>query len=423
MTARQLLLVDPDRKADSGLHEMLRTYGWKHDSVFHFDEAVTRQQNGSYSAILGYLPANPEPGIAFLTDLRARRQVARAIALAPGATGSQAIRIMKTGVYECFAEKASPEVLAHRLQSACEAAEARAIQSRLEQQRETRRQQSVMWEDIRRQVRTRSLDRTDHELFRNLTACLKQGRGFGNLLSLASLLRVSAQPGEDLCRVPTELVEMLAENATTAGRALNRFDDLQRVISEGCRLFHLRPRSLGRLVAQASSEAGVWAAMKDQRVILNENGVSEADSVGSMNPALIREALRELLLNACKFSRPESTIYVITQQRERSLRVSVLSRPAAGFDLEASQDHVFTPFFRLNATVDERYPSLDFGLGLTMVEKIAKRHQGRVACARMADYLTSSGEAVERVSFSFELPLQTRTEQLNRGHRSLAMAG
>ena len=54
--------------------------------------------------------------------------------------------------------------------------------------------------------------------------------------------------------------------------------------------------------------------------------------------------------------------------------------------------------------MDERYGTLDHGLGLTVVEKIIRKHGGRIHAANVTDYLDFSQKPRVRVNFEIQLP-------------------
>ncbi|MCB1177877.1 MAG: hypothetical protein KDK36_09890, partial [Leptospiraceae bacterium] len=62
---------------------------------------------------------------------------------------------------------------------------------------------------------------------------------------------------------------------------------------------------------------------------------------------------------------------------------------------------IFNPFIRINNYIDEYYNSLDFGLGLTMVEKVVKSHKGKIKVTRL---LESSENAEEKLMITVEIP-------------------
>ena len=94
----------------------------------------------------------------------------------------------------------------------------------------------------------------------------------------------------------------------------------------------------------------------------------EAGMCGEGDPALVRVVLANLIENACKFSRGEGTVRVY-----REGAAFAVSDEGVGFDM-AYANKLFRPFERL---VGEGEFS-GTGIGLASVERIVRRHGGRV---------------------------------------------
>lgn len=96
--------------------------------------------------------------------------------------------------------------------------------------------------------------------------------------------------------------------------------------------------------------------------------------------------------------------------KEGSLEISFLNKPLPNEDgvLGIPMEYeyiIFEPFFRLTKTVSDGYDTLDFGLGLTIVEKIILRHQGKVRIGNIQDYTDISKGPAVKVNCVITIPL------------------
>jgi signal transduction histidine kinase len=66
---------------------------------------------------------------------------------------------------------------------------------------------------------------------------------------------------------------------------------------------------------------------------------------------------------------------------------------------------VFEPFYRLSKLVYEQFKTLDFGLGLTLIEKIIIKHGGDVVLKNIIDHSDIKREPLFKVSLTITLPL------------------
>ena len=101
--------------------------------------------------------------------------------------------------------------------------------------------------------------------------------------------------------------------------------------------------------------------------------------------------MREIVFNAFKFSKENTKIYIIMEVKSKSILISILNTPdiiggVYGILPEYS-NIIFEPFFRISKLVFESFPTLDFGLGLTMVDKIFRKQNGKIRVNNLLSYL------------------------------------
>lgn len=93
-----------------------------------------------------------------------------------------------------------------------------------------------------------------------------------------------------------------------------------------------------------------------------------------IDPKLFRQALMNLLLNAVKYSNPETPIYLTLSREDRKAIIAVVD---SGRGIPAADvPHIFDMFYR--ATNVETISGT--GLGLALVRQIVETHRGTIAC-------------------------------------------
>ncbi|MEQ9366914.1 MAG: sensor histidine kinase [Leptospirales bacterium] len=131
----------------------------------------------------------------------------------------------------------------------------------------------------------------------------------------------------------------------------------------------------------------------------------------------LKSAFTELLRNALKFSPGGSPILVLMRKDNDRVFISFMNQasPHKQSSVGRRQSNieevdgipaeyerlVFEPFFRIVKTVDERYDTIDNGLGLTRVQKIVLRHGGNISLFNVDDHIGTN----LRVNAEIELPL------------------
>ena len=132
-----------------------------------------------------------------------------------------------------------------------------------------------------------------------------------------------------------------------------------------------------------------------------------------INKEFLYKALFEALLNALKFSKSNTAVSVIFQLIKSDISISILNIPQkveigddiTGVSKEYERD-IFEPFFRLDRNVYEQYKTLDFGLGLTLIDKIVNKHGGDVIIENITDHSDMKKESHTKVSLSMKFPVK-----------------
>lgn len=122
------------------------------------------------------------------------------------------------------------------------------------------------------------------------------------------------------------------------------------------------------------------------------DNINDAETEFSVlgNPYLLRIALFNLLENGCKFSSNQTTnVKIKLKQNNIVIEFTNISQGIS----ESDSLMIFQPFFRSNNTATVK----GYGIGLSLVEKIAKLHGGNIK-------LTSN--KAENTTFSLSIPLQ-----------------
>jgi K+-sensing histidine kinase KdpD len=65
---------------------------------------------------------------------------------------------------------------------------------------------------------------------------------------------------------------------------------------------------------------------------------------------------------------------------------------------------IFEPFFRKVKYVHEKYKTLDYGLGLTLVDRIIRKHNGKVIMYNITDYSDINKNPIKKVCCEVTLP-------------------
>jgi signal transduction histidine kinase len=214
---------------------------------------------------------------------------------------------------------------------------------------------------------------------------------------LAALGRMAAGIAHEV-RNPIAAMRLKAENAIADGAGIDRKNRaLQIVLQQIERIDELVRKLLlttGHALAAATAmvdvaalieaRIGLYAELAKARGIALERDVAATAGMARLDPALVAQAVDNLILNALQNTPPGGRVVVAAAPRDRMLAISV-SDTGRGVP-DAIRANLFEPF------VTDRPDGT--GLGLAIVRDIAEAHGGTVRIA----------EATGRTTFVLELP-------------------
>ncbi|MET3493207.1 heavy metal sensor histidine kinase [Variovorax boronicumulans] len=167
-----------------------------------------------------------------------------------------------------------------------------------------------------------------------------------------------------------ELHGVLTSNLEEIARLSGIVTDML-FLSKADRGTSTRSRSVVSLAAQARDVVDFYDAMLDEAGLKAE---VTGDAMADVDAALIRRALSNLLGNAIRFAAPASTVAIVIAEDNEAFTLSVVNRGEA-IDAVALP-RLFERFYRAAEARDGS--TRHHGLGLAIVEAIARMHGGEV---------------------------------------------
>lgn len=261
--------------------------------------------------------------------------------------------------------------------------------------------------DWRKEIKRKIYGSIMHQGLTHFAHALFQGNSLGGLMSLLSMILDSGlQPAETETFAP--LLRDYYKNTMNTVDTLRRVGDLFGTHGH----FRSVPAAeVARMLKQVKHDVEGMAAIKRQQILLSE-AVPPPDRSFHADPALLAEAVKELLVNAMKYGPARCNILMLVFFSESEFILKVVNPVEAAQRMDVEElDRVFDPFYRHAQVIDERYTgeSFGYGLGMTAVRQISVLHDARIFLLGL--HHSGLTGADEDVCATFSLAYEERTEQ------------
>jgi PAS domain S-box-containing protein len=267
----------------------------------------------------------------------------------------------------------------------------------------------MAWQTWKEKMLSRNISRTDKSIFSNINNSFTQGAGFGTLITFMEMMSKSAKEKDGNRIVDGTLFNEAMKNVKIAQDAFKIFAGIDWIISNDIDLEDKTISELYSLIKGTINRNIRFAELNKHRIVINDLEKGLRNKKVRINAQYFTEAMSELVINALKFSRAATNIIIMVYSQSNTLRISVINDPQKSSDgtvgiPEEYEKVIFEPFYRLSKLVYERYNTLDFGIGLTFVEKIVTRHGGEIFAENIVDYSDVSKDPQTKVNLMISLP-------------------
>ncbi len=408
---KSILIVEDDLTSAKLLEEVVASAGIKAVMTGNGREALDVFRKSPFPVVITDIEMPVMSGKELIDQLMSLELPPVIIVQTVHAELPTVIDVMKSGAYDYVVKPIDISEFQVKVERALEAAELRRMQKIAEREKVIRVERELEWYRWNDSVVNREMKRLDRSLFHSLHTAFNQGAGFGGLLTLLKILTENARKENEHYIIDAQLVDLIKDNVAISDKIIKTFSDIDRMISQEIQGETVGYDDFYSITLTVAESLKIYAEIKEQRITVSEKKAVHSDKKLKINREYFERALEELLINACKFSVPKSPVYVFVEIIDRDLHLSVVSEPVkdeqgrVGIPL-GYENIVLEPFFRMTKAVYEGYNTMDYGLGLTLVDKIIKSHKGTIRISNIMDYTELSHDPEIKVMVSMILPLE-----------------
>ncbi len=404
---RKLLLVEDSKSIAAKLRDSLEKQGFDVDTAHNGMEALELFESNPYPVVLTDLEMPVMDGERLIIKLNTLEFPPVIFVITVHDDYDTIVRIMKLGVYDYFRKDVSSEDLANRLNNAFEVAELRKTKILLEKEKVVRLENQLSWYKWQEKANA-SIKQGNKSMFEDMQRAFNQGVGTGALITCLDMMTSGSRKTEEGYLVEPGVYEFVVETIGSVKNAMDMMTNINLIQESEPALELLDYEMFHWFISQLVEDSRKLESIRKNRILLSDPSGAFQINV-AVDTAQMEKAIGELIINALKYSVRGSDIHIMVKPDRNGISVIILNEPVQDSEGRKGipmgyEAIIFEPFFRLNKSVQEDFPSLDYGLGLPFVENVVVKHGGTVEVSNIKDHSDFSRGVVEKVMAVLYLP-------------------
>ena len=366
----RLLVVDDEENLRITTAAILEQEGYAVETASSGNEAVKLLEGAEFDLVLTDLHMDGGDGLSVLAEIRRRAPLTISVVLTGFASVESAIAALQQGAYDYLVKPCDIDEMKHTIR--------RGVEHRrlMLAEQEARENLEQLNRDLERRVeeRTAELTRLNDELAEAnrakdiflATLSHELRTPLTPVLGWVNLLRNGNLDGDGV----EQALDAIERNARLQSRLIDDLLDISRIATGKLR-FEPKPTDLNSVVEAAIETVRSSAGLRHVEL---EVALADAPLVVMGEPVRLQQVIWNLLSNAIKFTEAGGRVAVRVEAVGREARV-VVEDSGIGISPEFLP-YVFDRFRQADGSRTRRHGGL--GLGLAIVDALAKMHHGRV---------------------------------------------
>ncbi|MFH0975500.1 MAG: response regulator [Spirochaetota bacterium] len=409
MIKKEILFVEDSKAQAKAIIDSLREKDFNVDYAENGQEALLKYEKNQYPIVVTDLEMPVMNGEELIKQLDAYQFPPIIFVQTAHYEPEYIVKIMKNPVYDYLKKPLRIDDLVIKLNNAFELADLRKTKIMIEQEKVIKLENQLTWYKWKEKANSSISVGKGKTIFDDMQRAFNQGIGTGALVTCLELLTSGIAKNENGYVIQADIFEFVVDTLKNVKRAMEMMTEINEIQSSAPVKKELSFREYYDFIAGLIEQCREFERIKKNKIILNDFDLDHAQSV-SIDTAQVGKALKELIMNALKYSIKGSSVYVILKFLNDAIVVYILNEPVADSEGRKGipigyESIIFDPFFRLNKSVQEDYKTLDYGLGLTLVENITVKHGGSIELSNIKDYSDIAKGDCEKVMATLRLPI------------------
>lgn len=407
----RILIVDDDSNTTHILDRILTLRGFKPTVCFNGLDALNEFRKEPFPIVITDIDMPVMNGIELIENIKAINDESIIIILSGMESSSIIIKTMKLGVYDYIVKPMNVDDVCLKIQHAKEAAILKKTEWVIQREKQIRLELQLEWYRWQERIISRKLDVTDASLFEGVRRSFTQGLGFGTLLSLVDILCSNAVNTADGCStIDNNLIAIFKENIGFAKQGLNAFSEIENIHKNDFNLSRITVMEMFEKTAAIIHSFDQQSKIKNITFLVSDPKKHFSNRFVDVDEYYMEKMIREVLLNSIKFSPDNSPVTIIIDIINDNFVMHIMNIPVKndrgiiGIP-EEYENIIFEPFIRISKTVNEGLATLDYGIGLTMCDKIAEKLRGSIKLFNINDYSDLAEGPQIKVCCEIQIPL------------------
>lgn len=391
----KILLAEDEPKIRNNLVEILNMEGYQVTDVENGKEAQKAIDIQDFDIYITDLMMPIVDGEQFIRKLKIKIPDAVVLVTTAVVAPERIIEIMNLGVYDYIIKPVMPPKLFEVLERAIELKLNQDLLKKQYLSKTIEKRDEILWKSFQDRVENKEKTQISKSLIHNLQATISQGSGLGLAITITNLIQETIEPqkNEASYTMDKEIIDMLVDNNVLCKMQILSLTNALSILSRNQVKLELLSSGELFLIIQKLKNAFEQIGLERKQLTIHIYHPSEAYNL-DINKEFVHIALEELLINAFKYSLENSNISFSSIIRDGFFIVIVKNDvyEETGKISEEQSNIITEPFLRLLPPVEtfndiEKY---GIGLGLTVVNHIAKLHYGFFALKSFTNYIKDS---------------------------------